>query len=314
MIFPNSRDKTTLGKAFTEIKKWGYSDLPADAVWKWSKILKSFDDFFPEYNSKNLKILDVGGGLSFLHLYFSQFGEVTNVDILGFEKTWFPTDDFGIYKNASNYARSSINKKNIKYIKNNFFDFIKTVDDNYFDLVVDGCSIIHFDRKFFTRKDHSIYLVGKEISRTLKERGKFFTSTHIAHPKSFEYRDMFFIERIIKGYSISGLSHKYDEESLILFGELNDISNAQKKTIFEEDFNPLQCCERNKIGSSRPNIWLNCHLVFENITKQNKNIRLSKSRTLLSLTKALTIFPIHELTLFFQLLSRYLKNLLSRNL
>ena len=125
---------------------------------------------------------------------------------------------------------------------------------------------------------------------------------------------MFFIERIIKGYSISGLSHKYDEESLILFGELNDISNAQKKTIFEEDFNPLQCCERNKIGSSRPNIWLNCHLVFENITKQNKNIRLSKSRTLLSLTKALTIFPIHELTLFFQLLSRYLKNLLSRNL
>ncbi len=314
MIFPNSKDKAILSKPYSEIKKWGYSDLPADAVWKWSKILKSFDDFFSEDKSINLKILDVGGGLSFLHLYFSQFGEVTNVDILGFEKTWFPTDDSGIYKNATIHAKTLKNKKNIKYVKNDFFDYIKSVNDEYFDLVIDGCSIIHFDRKFFSRKEFSIESVGKEISRTLKENGKFFTSTHIAHPNSFEYRDMFYIERIIRGYSNSGLAHEYDNNSLFLTDELNDISNAQKKTNFCDDFNPIQCCEKNRIGSSRPNIWLNCHLVFEKKTKQNKIIGLSQTKKLKSLLKASIIFPIHEPVLFFQRLFRFLKNLLVRNL
>jgi hypothetical protein len=52
--------------------------------------MHEFHQYFGEEPS-NLKILDIGGGLGPLDMYFSNFGTCLNID-LSFDKTWFPTN------------------------------------------------------------------------------------------------------------------------------------------------------------------------------------------------------------------------------
>ena len=205
---------------------------------------------------KNFKILDIGGGLSFLHLYFSQFSKVVNVELLGFGKTWFPTDNDGLYTEITDEFRESICFENIEYVEGDFFNFAAQVDSNEFDLIIDGCSIIHFNMKLLSNKEKAIQRVGKEIQRLLKPNGFFLSSTHCAHPASFEYRDMVYLNTIINGYTEAGLVSKYKAKDLVIPKELANQKDATniarmsssapyKNNRYIEILDPCKCCENH---------------------------------------------------------------------
>lgn len=273
-VFPSLADKASLGSAYGVINEFGYGDLNSDAVWKWAKIINTVHSLTSTRPLSKMHILDIGGGLSFLHLYFSQFSKITNVELLGFQKTWFPTDRSGLYVGATQEFKQRIRRDNIEYIHDNFFSFAERTESNRFDFIIDGCSIIHFNMSLFSNKELAISKVGCEIKRLLKPNGYFISSTHCAHPDSYEYRDMVFLETIINGYLRSDLDRKFDLNSLILPQVLRDKNRAtkitnghmtaqHKKNSYKDVLDPCQCCEYHGLQSSRPNTWINVHLTFQ---------------------------------------------------
>lgn len=87
------------------------------------------------------RCVDIGGGLSPLHFIFSNYGEVTNVELNGFKSAWFPTNADGFYLESSSIEH---NRKNIRYVQDDFISYAKKIPDNSIDFFYDGCSLIHY--------------------------------------------------------------------------------------------------------------------------------------------------------------------------
>ena len=195
---------------FDEIK---YGNLNYDAIWKWSGILDAFYKIYgdnPEFD----QCVDIGGGLSPIHLIISNYGKVKNVDDCshtgGKFSGWFPVDEDNIFYEES--PGFQYNKENIEYVNSDFIKFIETVPDNSVDLYVDGCSLIHVGPCANHSFHDGVSEVAYHMNRTLKPGGHFISTCDIYNPKLKEnypgllrWDGITYPEALFKVYSESGL-------------------------------------------------------------------------------------------------------------
>ena len=195
---------------FDEIK---YGNLNYDAIWKWSGILDAFYKIYgeiPEFD----QCIDIGGGLSPIHLIMSNYGKVKNVDDCshtgGKFSGWFPIEENNVFYEES--PGFEYNKENIEYINSDFIKYIQTVPDNSVDLYVDGCSLIHVGPCANHSFHDGVSEVAYHMNRTLKPGGHFISTCDIYNPKLKEsYPGLLrndgvtYPEALFKVYSDSGL-------------------------------------------------------------------------------------------------------------
>ena len=166
------------------LKYIGYHTLNVDAVYKYCRILYSLErkkyiqiknnTIISTSNTKR-RCLDVGGGISPIHFSLSKIDEIFNVD-LSF-KGWFPNVN-KIYTGATKSFK--YDKNNIHYIESELLKYLKTIPDNYFDYIVDGCSLIHMLKLGEIKNNGKEYM--NELSRVLKTGGHFMGTCDIANP------------------------------------------------------------------------------------------------------------------------------------
>lgn len=166
---------------FDQVK---YGDLNYDALWKWSGILDSFYQLYgenPQFNT----CIDIGGGLSPIHLIMSNYGKVSNVDDCshsgGKFSGWFPIKEGDVFYEES--PGFNYNKENIEYINSDFIEYIKTIPDNSIDLFVDGCSLIHVGPCSNHSFHDGVSEVAYHMNRTLKKGGYFISTCDVYNPK-----------------------------------------------------------------------------------------------------------------------------------
>jgi hypothetical protein len=165
---------------FNEIN---YGSLNYDALWKWSGILHSFYELFGSH-PKFDKCIDIGGGLSPIHLILSNYGKIINVDDCsqtgGKFAAWYPVKKDGVFYEESNGFEYC--KENIEYVNSDIQSYLKSVPDNSIDIFVDGCSLIH-GNVISNYSFHDGFLnTSKEIYRTLKSGGYFISCSDIYNP------------------------------------------------------------------------------------------------------------------------------------
>lgn len=192
------------------IKSWGYGNLNFDAVFKWANIIHEFHKNFGQ-TPQGLKILDIGGGLGPLDLYFTNFGKVNNID-LSHEETWFQTDQNGILVGAE--GPKYVNE-NLMRITGDFFSITKNLQNN-FDFVYDSCSMIHFQRNFRRNKTHlnykkmdkSILIFADTLSRLMDKEALFISATDMSHSSSIEFKEIISQERILNSMNHAGFQNQ----------------------------------------------------------------------------------------------------------
>lgn len=166
---------------FEEIQ---YGNLNYDALWKWSGILDAFYKIYGDNPSFN-QCIDIGGGLSPIHLIMSNYGKVKNVDDCshtdGKFAGWFPVKPDDVFYEES--PGFDYNKENIEYINSDFIKFIQTVPDESIDLYVDGCSLIHVGPHANCSFHDGVSEVAHHMQRTLKPGGHFISTCDIYNPK-----------------------------------------------------------------------------------------------------------------------------------
>jgi len=192
------------------ISSWGYGNLNFDAVFKWANIIYEFHKRFGQI-PHGLKILDIGGGLGPLDLYFTNFGKVKNID-LSHEKTWFPTDSNGILVGA--VGPKCVNE-NLLRITGDFFTITKNFEKD-FDFIYDSCSMIHFQRNFRKNKtnlnckkmDKSILIFSDTLSKLMHKEALFISATDMSHSSSIEFKEIISQGRILNSMNHSGFQNQ----------------------------------------------------------------------------------------------------------
>ena len=209
-------------ESFQKIKKWGYSDLNFDAQFKWANIIHEFHQYFGK-QPRNLKILDIGGGLGPLDMYFSNYGSCLNID-LNFDETWFPTNSKKIYSESN----LQYNKSNLSRLKGDARKILNSIDYK-FDFIYDSCSLIHLSRtsneRNTTLTSKSLAQIFKLISRVSHHETLIITSTDIAHTKKFEINDFLYQQTILNAAIDGGLNYQLiiEESDYSPVGTLNPI-------------------------------------------------------------------------------------------
>lgn len=146
----------------------GYSKLNLDAQMKWCAILEKIKLLKPGAKT----FLDVGGGYAATTFLLSEYGKVTNVDF-SYTGNWFKTNPDGTLPGLKNY-----NLKNIEFIQMNFLENSDLLKDNYYDVVMDGCAIIHFKPESVDDIENvGLYKAAKNIYKKLKKDGIFVISS-----------------------------------------------------------------------------------------------------------------------------------------
>lgn len=194
----------------------GYGDLNYDALWKWSGILNAIKSLGIE---KFETCIDAGGGLSPIHYKLSEMGKVINVDIL-FEQNWFPTRN-NVYINSH---LENFYGENPQLIQQDFLSYMQSIPDDSIDLIIDGCSIIHFDTNHSLHpliRNDGCFRAGKIIHQKLRSNGYFIVTSDTLHPwcKEFvslnnNYGEMLYWENTVDLYERCGfeLVEKFDDD------------------------------------------------------------------------------------------------------
>jgi SAM-dependent methyltransferase len=190
------------------ISSWGYGNLNFDAVFKWANIIHEFHKRFGK-TPQGLSILDVGGGLGPLDQYFTNFGQVKNID-LSHEKTWFQTDSSGILVGAEG---PKFKNENLLRITGDFFSIAKTLEEK-FDFIYDSCSMIHFQRNFrgnqtnlnFKNMDKALIFFSRVLSKLMNKDALFISATDMSHPSSIEFKEIICQNRILNSINHSGFT------------------------------------------------------------------------------------------------------------
>lgn len=120
-------------KQWELFKNNGYNTLNEDALYKWASILDTIESLKPDSQT----ILDVGGGYAATTFLLSKTKQITNVDI-DYGGNWFASNK-GIISDLKDY---DIN--NIQFRQLNFLTESSCLQNNHYDIVIDGCSLIHF--------------------------------------------------------------------------------------------------------------------------------------------------------------------------
>lgn len=157
------------------LRSIGYSgehdNITYDYIYKWGRILKISKILNMLSSGKN--ILEIGGGLSPLQFIFANNQcNVYNLDE-NFETSWFPTND-KYYIRATDEFITESNKhfENIKWIRGNIMETIKTIPSQSIDFAIDTCAMHIFIN------DELI----NEITRVLKPNGYLLSVGDIANP------------------------------------------------------------------------------------------------------------------------------------
>ena len=128
-----------LAEEFSYFYKINYK-LNYGARYKWSRIWSMIKKL--GLLDKNFTCIDLGGGLSPIHFILSNYGKIINIDYSGFKASWFPVNSQGFYTKSIGLESKM---RNIFYIKDDFLQYVKGINDNSIDFIIDGCSFIHFN-------------------------------------------------------------------------------------------------------------------------------------------------------------------------
>lgn len=169
-----------------------------DAMVKWCSIIDSALDLGLNYE----KILDAGCGPSNISLALKQI---------------FPTINqiFCIDREMISYVLTS--NTLCKCYQGDFFEQVKNIPDNSLDLIIDACSVTHFDTNSEFAPNDGCYKLAKEATRILKKKGHYISASDfsLAGNKKGEFID---VESMIQSYELGGLK---------LFGDSNfNLENA----------------------------------------------------------------------------------------
>jgi SAM-dependent methyltransferase len=162
-------------KQFSQFKENGYSSLNPDGLLKWASVLDNIETY---KSLDNLNILDVGGGYSAITFLLSKNNNIINID-LNRNDNWFSTNPDGTIPGLKS---GSYNLDNIKFIECNFLTESQTLPDNYFDVIIDSCSIIHFNPTLDKHINQGLYDSSIIINQKLKKDGIFVVSSDLAKP------------------------------------------------------------------------------------------------------------------------------------
>jgi hypothetical protein len=231
-------------KYFDQLK---YGNLNYDALWKWSGILDAFFKLYGD-NPQFETCVDIGGGLSPIHLIMSNYGKVKNVDDCshtgGKFSGWFPIKDEVFYEESPGFDYV---KDNIEYINSDFIDYIKTVPDNSIDLFVDGCSLIHVGPCSNHSFHDGVGEVAFHMNRTLKPGGYFISTCDVYNPEfKSNYPNLLrndgvtYPHSLYKVYSDSGLIplDKEDYEVETFYKNYNNRIISEPDSPFHKRLNP----------------------------------------------------------------------------
>lgn len=164
---------------FSKFKENGYSQLNMDGLLKWASILDNID----QYKTPNkLNILDVGGGYSAITFLLSKNNNIINVD-LDRKGNWFATNSDGTIPGLKS---ENYDLNNIKFIECNFLTEPHHFPDNYFDVIIDSCSIIHFNPTFDKYMNKGLYDSSVIIHQKLKKDGIFVISSDLSKPDNVQ--------------------------------------------------------------------------------------------------------------------------------
>lgn len=157
-------------RAWEKLVRNGYKDFNADAVYKWSSILDAVDDYHPDAET----VLDVGGGYSATTFLLSRHKQITNVDI-NYAGNWFETLEHGKIEGLQDYCLSNIEFKQL-----NFLTQHDELQDKFYDVIIDGCSLIHFKpEERGPIKNIGLYDSVLTIRNKLKDSGIFVVSSDL---------------------------------------------------------------------------------------------------------------------------------------
>lgn len=169
-----SLDVSELQDKFGQLKSLGYERINYDALWKWSSILFLFDTIREKMVGN--EIIEAGGGHSPISKILSEQYNVTNID-KDFNDRWFP-EGIGLEIKESD---------SLHLIESDFIKHCKILPDNSIDVVIDGCSIIHFDTDT-TNINKGLFESAKQIYRILKKDGYFIMATDVLYPDELKLK------------------------------------------------------------------------------------------------------------------------------
>lgn len=193
----------------------GYTMLNEDALYKWASILDIIDRVYPDAQT----ILDVGGGYAATTFLLSKEKEVTNID-LNYNGNWFASNK-GIISNLKDY-----NVDNIKFKQMNFLTESDKLEDEYYDVIIDGCSLIHFQAQPEGKiKNIGLAKSAAIIYSKLKRNGVFVVSTDLNNGRYAESAEWLDAQSYISIICQSGF-RLMDEK-----GDLNTINSYNVKNL-----------------------------------------------------------------------------------
>lgn len=149
----------------------GYNQVNYDARWKWASLLNMFFQIQKELpKGYKPEILEAGGGHSPIGFLLSKISNYTNVDA-DFNDRWFPSN-IGV----------ALPLLNQRVVEQDFLSYCATIQDSSIDIVLDGCSIIHFNTTP-KRINKGLYDTCLEIKRILKPGGSFIIVSDSLYPE-----------------------------------------------------------------------------------------------------------------------------------
>jgi len=174
-IFSNDVNlETEFPQVYKLLKDNGYDKLNFDAQLKWCAII----DLLRIHVGSVNRLLDVGGGYSATTFLMSKCCCVTNVDI-NYGQNWFCSDK-GIIPGLKDYDMDNIEFKEI-----NFLTQSDQLFDDFYDVVVDGCSLIHFKPEYgYNTQNIGLSESCKIIYKKLKPGGYFVVSSDLNNGKN----------------------------------------------------------------------------------------------------------------------------------
>lgn len=162
----------------------GYHPTP-DALVKWYSII----DAALTLNKKYEKILDAGPGPSNLSLVMREA---------------FPTINEIFCIDRERISPLLTSNSICRCFQGDFFEQVENIPDDSLDLVIDACSVTHFDTNSNFAPNDGCYRLAKELNRILKKGGFYITASDFSLQgnKSGEFID---VESMISSYELGGL-------------------------------------------------------------------------------------------------------------
>lgn len=156
-----------------------------DAMVKWCSII----DTALALGLKCEKILDAGCGPSNISLALKQvIPDINEIFCIDREM-------------ISHVLRSS---SFCKCYQGDFFEQVRNIPDNSLDLIIDACSVTHFDTNSRFASNDGCYRLAKEALRILKKKGHYISASDFSllGNKKGEFID---VESMIQCYELGGL-------------------------------------------------------------------------------------------------------------